>query len=234
MAKKSIHDGHRMRLKQRFWNEGLDHFSDHQVLELLLFYAISRGDVNGIAHDLIATFGSLNQVLDASVEDLKKVKGIGDHAATLLSLVTHLCRYYQVDSAQRSSVLSSLDACAAYLIPRFFGRSRETVFALCLDAKCKVLGCKEVGEGSVNAASISIREVVQTALSCNATSVVLAHNHPSGVALPSQEDIATTRRLYAALNAVEVHLVDHIVVADGDYVSMVQSGCDIGNGGYYG
>lgn len=234
MAKKSIHDGHRLRLKQRFQKEGLDHFSDHQVLELLLFYAIPRGDVNGIAHDLITTFGSLNQVLDASVEDLKKVKGVGDHAATLLALVTHLCRYYQVDSAQRSSLLTSLDACAAYLIPRFFGRSKETVFILCLDAKCKVLCCKEVGEGSVNAASISIREVVQIALSCNATSVVLAHNHPSGVALPSQEDIATTQRLYAALNAVEVHLVDHIVVADGDYVSLLQSGSCTLNGGYYG
>ena len=234
MAKKSIHDGHRKRLKQRFLKEGLDNFNDYQVLELLLFFAIPQGDVNGIAHNLIETYGSLNQVLDANVEDLKKVKGIGDHAATLLSLVTHLCRYYQVDSAQHTSVLTSLDACAAYLVPRFFGRNKETVFLLCLDAKCKVLGCKEVGEGSINSASISIREVVQTALSCNATSVVLAHNHPSGVALPSQEDIATTRRIYAALNAVEVHLVDHIVVADGDYVSMVQSGCGIDNGGYYG
>ena len=97
-----------------------------------------------------------------------------------------------------------------------------------------MLSCKEVGEGSVNAASISIREVVQIALSCNATSVVLAHNHPSGVALPSKEDIATTQRLYAALNAVEVHLVDHIVVADGDYVSLLQSGSYTLNGGYYG
>ena len=234
MAKKSVHDGHRRRMKQRFLEEGLDSFDDHQVLELLLFFAIPQGDVNGIAHSLIETFGSLNQVLDANVEDLKKVTGIGDHAATLLALVTHLCRYYQVDNAQRNSVLTSLDACAAYLVPRFFGRNKETVFLLCLDAKCKVLGCKEVGEGSINATSISTRKVVQTALSCNATSVILAHNHPSGIALPSQEDIATTQRIYAALNAVEVHLVDHIVVADGDYVSMVQSGCVIDNGGYYG
>ena len=99
------------------------------------------------------------------------------------------------------------------------------MFLLCLDAKCKVLCCKEIGEGSVNSASISVRKVVETALSANATTVVLAHNHPSGIAVPSNEDIQTTRRIAAALNAVEIYLADHIVVADGDYVSMVQSGC---------
>ena len=99
------------------------------------------------------------------------------------------------------------------------------MFLLCLDAKCKVLCCKEIGEGSVNTASISVRKVVETALSANATTVVLAHNHPSGIAVPSNEDIQTTQRIAAALNAVEVYLADHIVVADGDYVSMVQSGC---------
>ena len=116
------------------------------------------------------------------------------------------------------------DACGAYLVPRFFGRSKETVFLLCLDAKCKVLCCKEIGEGSVNAASISVRKVVETALAANATTVILAHNHPSGVAVPSAEDVQTTRRIAAALSAVEIHLADHMVVAEGDYVSMVQSG----------
>ena len=225
MANSSIHKGHRERLKARFLEEGLDNFTDIQVLELLLFYAIPQKDTNPTAHALLDHFGSLSQVLEADVQELKKVPGISSHSATLLALVTELCRYYQVDSAQRVAVLSTLDACGAYLVPRFFGRSNETVFLLCLDAKCKVLCCKEVGEGSINSASISIRKIVETALSSNATTVVLAHNHPSGVALPSAEDIQTTRRIAAALHAVEVHLADHIVVADGDYVSMVQSGC---------
>ena len=109
-------------------------------------------------------------------------------------------------------------------MPQFFGRKVETVFLLCLDAKCKVLCCREIGEGSVNAASISVRKVVETALSTGATSVVLAHNHPSGVALPSADDVQTTRRIAAALSAVEVSLIDHIVVAEGDFISMIQSG----------
>jgi len=225
MANTTIHKGHRERLKQRFLEEGLDNFTDIQVLELLLFYAIPQRDTNPIAHALLNQFGSLSGVLEADVTQLKKVPGISDHSATLLALVTELCRYYQVDSAQRMEILTTLDACGAYLVPRFFGRTKETVFLLCLDAKCKVLCCKEVGEGSVNSANISVRKIVETALSSNATTVILAHNHPSGVAVPSAEDIQTTRRVAAALRVVEVHLADHIVVAEGDYVSMVQSGC---------
>ena len=98
------------------------------------------------------------------------------------------------------------------------------MFLLCLDAKCKVLCCKEVGEGSVNSAGVPIRRIVEVALGVNATTVVLAHNHPSGIAIPSCDDIQTTLRVAAALDAVEITLADHIVVADGDFVSMVQSG----------
>lgn len=225
MAVDSIHKGHRERLKQRFLTEGLDNFTDIQVLELLLFFAIPVKDTNPLAHGLLDRFGSLSGVLEATPEELKKVPGIKDHAATLLSLVVELCRYYQVSSAQQMEILNSLDACGRYLVPRFFGRTRETVFLLCLDAKCKVLCCKELEEGSVNAASISVRKVVETALAANATTVILAHNHPSGIAVPSQEDIQTTCRIAAALQAVEIHLADHMVVADGDYVSMAQSGC---------
>ena len=224
MANPSVHKGHRERLKARFLETGLDSFTDVQALELLLFYAIPQKDTNPIAHALLDRFGSLSQVLDAPLEALKKVPGISDHSASLLRLVTELARFYQVDSAQRTEVLTSLDACGRYLVPRFFGRKVETVFLLCLDAKCKVLCCREIGEGSVNAASISVRKVVEAALSANATTVVLAHNHPSGVALPSADDVQPTRRIAAALSAVEVKLIDHIVVAEGDFISMVQSG----------
>ncbi len=224
MAESSIHKGHRERLKQRFLEEGLDNFTDIQALELLLFYAIPQKDTNPLAHALLEHFGSLSQVLEANPEELKKVKGISDHAATLLKLVTELGRFYLVDCAQRVEILTTLDACGHYLVPYFFGRNRETVFLLCLDAKCKVICCKEIGEGSINAASISVRKVVETALSANATSVVLAHNHPSGIAVPSNEDVQTTRRIAMALSAVEVQLVDHVVVAEGDFVSMAQSG----------
>ena len=220
----SIHDGHRQRLKERFLRGGLDNFTDVQVLELALFYCIPRKDTNPIAHALLDHFGSLSQVLEASVEELQKVPGIGENTAIYLTMLTQVGRYYLVDRSQREVILPTIDKCGAYLVPHFFGRSVETVFLLCLDAKCKVLCCREIGQGSVNSAGISIRKIVEVALGANATTVVLAHNHPSGLALPSAEDIQTTRRVAAALRAVEVHLADHIVVADEDYVSMVQSG----------
>ena len=219
-----MHDGHRNRLKERFLKEGLDGFSEIQVLELVLFYCIPRKDTNPIAHALLEHFGGLSQVLEAPVEELKRIPGMGESSAAFLRLITETGRYYMVHRSTQASVLPTLEQCAEYMVPFFFGRRLETIFLLCLDAKCKVLCCKEVGEGSVNSAGISVRRIVETALGANASSVVLAHNHPSGVALPSGEDIQTTRRIAMALSAVEITLVDHIVVADEDYVSMAQSG----------
>lgn len=220
----SIHDGHRDRLKDRFATEGLDNFTEVQALELLLFYCIPRKDTNELAHRLLDQFGSLSHVLETRVEDLMKVPGVGYNTALFLTLVPAAGRYYSVNRMQRITILQDIADCGQYLLPFFDGRAIETVFMLCLDAKNKVLCCQQVGEGSVNSAGVPIRRVVEMALATNATTVVLAHNHPSGLALPSCEDIITTKRLAAALDAVEIVLADHIVVADDDYVSMVQSG----------
>ena len=219
----SIHNGHRQRLKDRFRREGLDNFDELYVLELLLYYCIPRVDTNPIAHRLLDHFGSLTAVLDADREELERIEGMGQNASTFLSLITQVGRYYQVKRSEPGEILRTTEQCGNYLVPYFFGREKETVFLLCLDAKCKVLCCKKVGEGSVNSASIPIRRVVELALSANATSVVLAHNHPSGLAIPSADDILTTQRVAAALDAVEIFLTDHIVVSRDDYVSMVQS-----------
>lgn len=220
----SIHEGHRQRLKARFRAEGLDHFSEHEVLELLLFYGIPRQDTNPIAHALLAHFGSFKKVLAATPEALEKVPGIGQSAATFLSLIAAVERYSLINSRDEDVILGTVEACGDYLKPFFCHKRNETVYLLCLDAKCKVLCCKELGEGSVNSAAVPIRRIVETALGANATSAVLAHNHPSGLALPSVEDVQTTRRLAAALDAVEIELADHLVMADNDYVSLAQSG----------
>lgn len=219
----SIHEGHRQRLKNRFRREGLDNFDELYVLELLLFYCIPRKDTNPIAHRLLDRFGSLTAVLEASPEELERVEGINTSASTFLSLITQVGRYYQVRRAEPGDILRTSDQCGNYLMPYFFGRDTETVFMLCLDAKCKVICCKKVGEGNVNSANIPIRRVVEMALSANATSVVLAHNHPSGLALPSADDVQTTLRVSAALETVEITLADHIVVCGDDYISMAQS-----------
>lgn len=217
------HSGHRKRMRERFLKEGLDNFSKYQVLEMLLFYSIPRGDTNEIAHELLDRFHTVPQVLEAPVEELCKVPGIGEQSAVLLRFIAEMARYYQTARATQEEVLTSVESCGYFLVPYFLGRRNETVFLLCLDAKCKVLCCREIGEGSVNAASISVRKVVETALAANASTVILAHNHPSGLALPSGEDVETTRRVAAALKTVDVILADHIIVSDNDFVSLYQS-----------
>lgn len=220
----SLHSGHRQRVRERFLTEGLDNFNEHQVLEMLLFYCCPRKDTNELAHRLIAEFGSLTQVLEAPVEELEKVPGIGNSASIFISFAASFSRYYMVCKAkEQGHILHTPDDCGRYLQPFFFGRTNEVVYVLCLDAKCKVLTCKMVGEGSVNSAGVPIRKLVEIALGSNATSVILAHNHPSGLAIPSADDILTTEKVSAALRTVDVILSDHIVFSNNDYVSMAQS-----------
>ena len=225
MSSTSIHDGHRQRLKERFVIQGLDQFTDIQALELLLFYCIPRQDTNKLAHELLKRFGNFPQVLEAEIEDLVKVDGVGENTAIFLKLILAAGRYYQVERIRvNKDPLLTIEACGEYLKPHFNGRCNEMVYLLCLDAKGKPICCRMVGEGGINSAGVPIRKVVEIALSVKASSVVLAHNHPSGIALPSREDVATTHRIAVALQAVDVVLADHLVIADDDYTSMVQSG----------
>ncbi len=218
------HKEHRRRVKNRYLAEGLEGFSEVHTLELLLFFAIPQGDVNELAHQLLNHFGSLRQVLEAPVEQLMAVKGMGEHSAILVSMIRGLVRKYMICQGKAFQPLNTLEDCGRYLMDRFIGYRDEVVMLLCLDAKRKPIACQLINEGSVNSTEISVRKVMEAALLHNATTVILAHNHPSGIALPSGEDVVTTRRIAVALDAVGIPLADHIVVADRDFVSMVQSG----------
>lgn len=220
----SIHTGHRDRLRQRFLSEGLDSFNEINALELLLFYCVPRKDTNDLAHRLLDHFGSYCNVLNAPCSELKKINGVSDQVATYLKLQGEAVRYYLTNRKARGVVVKTVAEYGQLLCSYFAGRCNETVFLLCLDAKCKVICCREISEGSVNAAGVSVRKVVDVALSSNATSVVLAHNHPSGLAIPSVEDIQTTKLIFEALTAVDVALVDHVIVNDDEFISMAQSG----------
>lgn len=219
-----IHDGHREKMRQRFLKSGLDAFADHEALELLLYYAIPRRDTNPIAHALMERYGSLSAVLAAPVEDLKKVEGVGESAAILLKLAPQLYRKAKMSDAEQETILSSVERVGAYLLERFAGEKNEVVYQLCLDRKGKLLVCKKLGEGGVASADLDIRRLVENALLTGASSVVLAHNHPSGVALPSADDYTATDRAKSALGSIGVQLADHIIVADQDFVSMADSG----------
>ena len=211
----TIHKDHRRRVKNRFLGEGLDHFEELHALELLLFYAIPQGDVNPLAHRLLEHFGNLHQVLEAPPEQLMAVSGVGEHTAILLGLFKGISQKFLIGSWGKGCQLVTSKDCGDYLQMHYVGIRDEVVMLLCMDAKCKVLSCRIIGEGSINSAAVPTRRVVEAALAAKATSVVLAHNHPSGIALPSDEDVQTTCRIAAALSAVEIHLADHVVVAEG-------------------
>lgn len=218
------HDGHRNRLRQKFLTHGMDVLQDHEVLELLLFYALPRKDTNQLARDLLNHFGSISAVLEAPLSELKKIGGIGENAAVLLRLITPLSRRYLLSRTEQGVCLSSTRNCGEYLLPYFFGATEEMVYILCLDAKCKVLACRLLETGTVNSARVPLRKAAEIAMACNASSVVLAHNHTSGLALPSKADVDATLQLKKTLEPLEIAVIDHIVIADNDFVSMADNG----------
>ena len=223
-----VHDGHRKRLKTQFLIHGED-FHDHQLLELLLCYAIPQGDVNGLAHALLDQFGSLAGVFDALPPSLTRVDGVGEHTAVLLKLIPKLAGRYSTIRSSPGDILASSRAARDYLLPYFqTGPRNEMVYLVCMDAKYKVLGCHKLGEGTVNAADITPRRVVELALAHNASAVLLAHNHVSGLALPSNADLLTTETLARVLREVGVEVADHLIFTEDDMVSLKDSGLRYG------
>jgi DNA repair protein RadC len=219
-----IHSGHRERVKSTYLKFGPEVFDDYQLLELFLFYSNPRSDVNPLAHQLMERFGSLPAVLSASVEDLCSMDGIGQHTAISLRLVSDLTqRCQQVRTAQRSTITSPEDA-ADYLSPFFFGAKTEQVYLICLDSQGRLQQCRKLTNGTPNSAVFDLRKTTAAALSDGTTGVILAHNHLSGSTEPSQADLDATRRVAAGLHAIQVQLLDHLILADEDFLSLRQSG----------
>ena len=224
MAADNPHKGHRDRLRREFLARGLAGVSDHKALELLLCYAIPRKDVNELAHKLVGTFGSLSGVFNATPEQLMTVDGVGENAACLIKLIPALGGLYQADRCNLGEILDTTERLGSYLMPQFFSERNEVTFVLCLDAKCKVLQCQKLAEGTADSTSLSLRKMMEVALACNASQVVLAHNHISNIATPSQEDILATKIAYDAFQRIDILLRDHLIFAFDDYVSLRDSG----------
>ena len=218
-------------MKARYRDHGLDNFNDLNVLELLLFYAIPRKDTNEIAHTLLDHFGSLDRVFEASIPELEAVPGVGESSALLISLIPQIMRRYLMVKGSCVSTITGSAEAGKYLVPRLMFEKDEKLLLLCLDTKKSVIACVNLGSGVVNAVDVNVRKVVENAVRHRANTVILAHNHPGGVALPSREDERLTIEIAAALKLVGIPLVDHIIVVGDDYVSFADSGMlGLGNG----
>ena len=215
--------GHRNRVRERYLNTGLDTFQDYEALELLLFYAIPRKDTKSTAKNLIARFGSLPAVLDATVEELTEAD-LSPNAAILLKLVPDMNRYYAVKTDGAGQKVHSTSDAGRILCAMFRHEQTESVRLLCLNAGGKVLKLALLNEGDINAVHFSVRKIVETALSAKAVSVILAHNYPGGTLTPSREDLDATNSAKAALSTVGIQLLDHLIISGDNYCSLREDG----------
>ena len=219
----SIHKSHRERVKQEFLQSGLAHFPDHRALELLLFYSRFQGDVNPLAHRLLDTFGSLSGVLDADVKHLMEVPGMGENTAALLKLIPALSGKYLSSRTSADTVIQDSRDIHTLFAPYFFGAKNEMTYLAALDGKHKLLGVRKISEGIPNATDVTTRQVAEAALTFNATVVILAHNHCSGIATPSEADLQSTAYLQDFLSRMSITLLDHVILVDDDMVSLRDS-----------
>lgn len=218
-----IHDGHRVRMKEQFLKNGIDSFEPHQVLEMLLFYSIARKDTNPLAHRLLDHFGSLTGVLNADYRQLLQVKGVSEHTASLLVFCRQLVGRYYRDLVDDSTIFNNVQEIGRYLQAQFLGEKEEKLRIMCLNNRGKLLHCSVISEGTVTATGVNLRLMVETVLRYPTTAVVVAHNHPGGFAIPSPQDCDSTVQIRRALEMVDVQLVDHLIFAEDDYVSMRQT-----------
>ena len=218
------HAGHRQRMRERFRQQGLQGFAPHEVLELILFYAIPQRKVNPLAHRLLDQFGSLHAVLDASVEQLMQVEGVGEYAATLLHLFSDVGRQLGVSRSSQESVPFDIGHAKKHCLNLLDGLTEEHFYVVCLDSRMCLIRDVLIAKGSIDEVPTYPRIVAQAVLACNAYAVVLCHNHPGGDIVPSQPDLDATSTLHNMLKTMNVRLVDHMVVAGGRVVSMVNLG----------
>ena len=216
------HDGHRERLRNRFRQDRGLGFAPHELLELLLTYAIPRVNTNPLAHRLIAHFGSFHAVLEARPEELEQVQGVGPQAATLLSMLLPLLRQYEKEKKRSLVQFKNFGELAAYCHTLFIGENNEQLHLLCFDARLRLIADELIAQGTPDQVSAAPRLIVQSLMRHSASGCVLTHNHPSGSPMPSPEDISLTNHLQMVLESLEIRLYDHLIIAGDKEYSFVR------------
>ena len=216
--------GHWKRLRQRFDRGGADALIDYELLELLLTFAITNGDLKQRAKDLISRFRSLRGVLDADPAQLKRIDGIGEKSAILISLVKALMLAYLEEEMLKRDVLSSPQAVLDFARTKLAGLPHEAFMVIYLDVKNHVLDHEVLHEGTVDRAIVYPRRVLESAIRHNAVGLILSHNHPSGDPAPSIDDRAVTEQLVAAGRLLDIPVHDHVIIGRGRYTSFAEAG----------
>jgi DNA repair protein RadC len=218
--------GHRQRLRDRFLKSGLEGFADYEAVELLLTLAIPRSDVKQSAKALIAKFGNLRGILDAPVEQLQTVKGLGSVAPVALKIIRAAATLYLQQSSEGQDSLTDLSRLSDFWRMRLGALPNEVFQVGYLDSGYRLLrdGIETLEEGTIDRAAVYPRRVIEAALRRGAFGVVLAHNHPNGQTAPSEQDKVLTRAIVLAAETVGVRIVDHLIVTASDSFSFRKAG----------
>jgi DNA repair protein RadC len=221
---KKPYEGHRERLRQRFINTGFEGLHDYEIIELLLTYAIPRKDTKPIAKALIERFKTLKNVLDAPIDDLGKVEGMGKNSAVYIKMMREMVTQYFKDRAKEQKIFKTLEELITYLRAVIGGKTNEVVHVLYLNSKNELINAENLSEGTVSEAVAFPRRIVEGALKYGATSVILAHNHPGGVAEPSEGDDRLTEAVKEALKTVGITLQEHVIISEEGFYSYRKDG----------
>lgn len=222
--KQPMHADHRSRMRARVKKYGLDSLAEHEALEYVLYFSIPRQDTNPIAHALLDRFGSFADVLEADEKELLSVSGVGPTTAHFLHTLSEIDRYYMVSRSRVRRRLSETEDVVRYLQPLFRGAKQEKLLMLALDDRRQLLRTIWLDEGSASGVDLSVRRVAAEAVQAGAACVILAHNHPDGSVLPSREDLFSTEEVMKALSLLQIRLVDHIILAGEDSLSLKDTG----------
>ena len=216
------HAHHRERMFARATREGFEHFATHELLEVLLYFSKPRVNTNPTAHALLERYDTIKGVMDATVDELCMVEGVGPKSGLLIGLITELARRYERDCFETPTAFQTLEKIAQYLHPMFMGLNYERLYVMYFNNRMNLIECKCHSEGTVNSTDVILSKISATALQRNAAAVVLAHNHPNGFAKPSQADVNLNAEVRHHLGMFGIVLVEHLVFADKSYAPIMR------------
>lgn len=212
MKQNNYSQGHRGRIKQKFMLCGTN-FLDYELLELLLTYSIPRKDVKVLAKTLIQDFGSLGKVLSAEIEDLLNAKGVGDNTAVLIKLCYRICNEILKKEVENKPVISNWDQLINYFFAKLAFHKKEQVYVVYLNTKNTIIKDEMISQGNINHAIFDPKSIIEKSINLGASSIIIAHNHPSGDYSPSKEDIEVTNKINSMLKVLNIFLFDHLIVS---------------------
>jgi DNA repair protein RadC len=226
VAKEPHYLGHRRRLRARFEKSGLEGFADYEVVELLLTLAIPRSDVKPLAKELIARFGNLRDILDAPLNELRSVRGLGDVVPVALRIIREAADLYLQQRAERKESFADPEALYRFWRSKIGALPHEVFQVAYLDSAYTLLrdGVETLEEGTIDKAAVYPRRVMEAALRRGAAAVVFAHNHPNGNVQPTEQDKTLTRALVLAATTLQIKVLDHLIVSTDAVFSFRKEG----------